>query len=379
MMDANCGLQNAECGLERRCKSRDVALRPSIGNPQSPIRNHRSAFTLIELLVTMVIIAIISAAILGTAASAFENARRSRTRSLVTKISGLVLERWDSYAERRVEVSRYITGRNISPLPPDSIQAKLQSGDITAAQAGQMIADSRLIALRELMKMEMPDRWQDVVNDPSILAGPPDYPVSGLVQLYRRAYAQSSSHADIEKHQGAECLYLIVMYGTGDGEARTLFSSQDIGDVDADGAPEFLDGWGNPIEWIRWPAGYTSDLQPRNPDGSRPEGDHDPFDYFRRDSPAVQTPTEAAYPSILRPHVAQIRTRNQQQFPATRLVPLIFSAGPDQESNEPGYWYLDRDVSLDPYHNLSDGTQEGLVHSDKDTWRDNITNHVNNY
>ena len=53
---------------------------------------------------------------------------------------------------------------------------------------------------------------------------------------------------------------LVIMNATGDGEARTLFSKQDIGDVDEDGAPEFIDGWGNPIGWIRWPAGVVSDF-----------------------------------------------------------------------------------------------------------------------
>ena len=32
----------------------------------------------------------------------------------------------------------------------------------------------------------------------------------------------------------------MIMLATGDGEARTLFSSQDIGDTDGDGAPKFL-------------------------------------------------------------------------------------------------------------------------------------------
>jgi hypothetical protein len=81
-------------------------------------------------------------------------------------------------------------------------------------------------------------------------------------------------------------------------------------------------------------------------------------------------------------HIAQIRTRNQKQLLASRLVPLVFSAGPDQEIEEPGYWYLEGSLtlSLDPYQETSsDGTQQGLVHPDKDTWRDNITNHINEY
>ena len=32
-------------------------------------------------------------------------------------------------------------------------------------------------------------------------------------------------------------------------------------DVDGDGLPEFVDGWGRPISFIRWPAGFRSVLQ----------------------------------------------------------------------------------------------------------------------
>ena len=47
-----------------------------------------------------------------------------------------------------------------------------------------------------------------------------------------------------------------------------------IGDTDDDGAPEFLDGWGRPIEFIRWPTGFAerSDLMSGNSDA-----DHENF------------------------------------------------------------------------------------------------------
>ncbi len=53
----------------------------------------------------MVIIAIISAAILGTASAALDGARRSRTQSLVQKLHTLVMERWEDYQTRRVDIA----------------------------------------------------------------------------------------------------------------------------------------------------------------------------------------------------------------------------------------------------------------------------------
>src|SRR5690606_827021 len=114
----------------------------------------------------------------------------------------------------------------------------------------------------------------------------------------------------ITDNQGAECLYMIVMFATADGEARGLFAENQIGDVDGDGAPEFLDGWGRPINFLRWAPGFESDQQ-LNANRLEAQGidawidladrNHDPFDLYRADPLAYA------------------------------LTPLIFSAGPDGE------------------------------------------------
>ena len=76
------------------------------------------------------------------------------------------------------------------------------------------------------------------------------------------------------EYESPECLYLLITMATGDGEALEYFKQGDIGDVDEDGNPEFLDGWGNPISYIRWPAGFESPRQDLNPATQM----HDPFD-----------------------------------------------------------------------------------------------------
>ena len=186
---------------------------------------------------------------------------------------------------------------------------------------------------------------------------------------------------------------MVIMNATGDGEARTLFSKQDIGDTDEDGAPEFIDGWGNPIGWMRWPSGVVSDLQPRNPDGTRPgETDHDPFDPFRRDSPTVITPPLSSYPAGLRTvYETNMRNRmlraagtNMTHQLAYRLVPLVYSAGPDSSSAMLIVKDPSTSPSLDPYvaatPNYEDGTQPGTPDPDNlDANKDNITNHLLEY
>ena len=54
---------------------------------------------------------------------------------------------------------------------------------------------------------------------------------------------------------------MVITIACGDGEARTLFHESNIGDTDGDGAPEFLDGWGHPINFLRWAPGFDSEIQ----------------------------------------------------------------------------------------------------------------------
>jgi hypothetical protein len=54
---------------------------------------------------------------------------------------------------------------------------------------------------------------------------------------------------------------MIVVRGGYSPDAVEQFRSDEIGDVDGDGHPEFVDGWGRPISFIRWPAGFSSVLQ----------------------------------------------------------------------------------------------------------------------
>lgn len=355
---------------------------PAILHPATS-NQHRGAsrrgVTLIELLITMTIMAIIAAAILGTAAAAIEGAREKKTQSLITKIHTLLMERYASYETRRIDVAPSIVQAIDNWVSLAATPADIQARSVAR---GQMLADARLLGLRELMKKEMPDRWSDVQYVPLLLTKAPP-----LAETYYRRYQQIQSHPEVGTYQSAECLYMVIMMATGDGEARTLFSKQEIGDTDGDGAPEFLDGWGNPIRWLRWPSGVVSDLQPLNSTGGRPsDADHDPFDPYRRDAINILTPDIDLYPPTLKSVVQNnLRTRIQKATSASRtdltayrLVPFIYSHGPDGEAT----FKLPQptDAPIDPYYETTDGFQAGDPDpAVLDTLKDNITNHLIEY
>jgi len=322
MQNANCKLQNAKCRravpVEHAEDARSEYFAICILHfAFCNLRHRRSGLTLVELLITILIISILAGLILGVAALAGETAREAHSRHVVTRLHNLLAAHHNTYKTRRVR------------LRPNVEQA-INNMSATSAQKGRALAQARLYALREMMLIEMPDRWSDVLlNSVGSTAFVPVYlnERTDLSNVYLRRYnnllvrtnaitGATNTIAEIQQNQGAECLYLVITLATGDGEARSLFGESTIGDTDGDGAPEFLDGWGHPIEFLRWAPGFDSLIQinantlPGNPPESvrdndaweaAARGDHDPFDIFRVDPAAF------------------------------RLVPLVYSAGRDEE------------------------------------------------
>jgi hypothetical protein len=292
------------------------------------------------------------------------------------------MERLELYSTRRVDspLEATINSAYANPATPQD-----------RVMRGQVLADVRLLALREMMKYEMPDRWSDVRDNPVFLINRPALAQSYLARWNQMTTANSSLDPS-QSFEGPECLYLTVMNATGDGEARTLFTKQEIGDVDGDGAPEFLDGWAQPIAWVRWPAGFVPHSQLMTGDANT---DHDPLDMYRRDM--TPPPPAPSYPAGFNSIRQQCLMRLHDNNPAFRLVPLIYSLGPDNKSDISTVGLNDQkdavsDLFLDPYALESPGQPydvntnhfvlgtagdpPGTNGDGTDDSKDNITNHL---
>jgi len=280
-----------------------------------------------ELLVTITVILILAGIVTGVVRIGRREAREARTRATSAKIGRIIMQKYESYMTRRVPL------RVPRGTPP------------------KVAAQMRLQALRDLMRMEMPERWNDVSDNPVNFSwgSIPRPAVShAYLALYQDALSRAGSQA-VGLNSHAECLHLIVMVGT--SSAREQFSEWEIDDTDGDGLMEFVDGWGKPIYFLRWAPGYSpySDIQTGDP-----VNDHDPFDVRNVDPPAF------------------------------RLVPLIYSGGADNSRYDPRTGQnANYDINTgqnvhfngDPYADPTIGEAvdekgDGLNHSD------NITNHA---
>jgi prepilin-type N-terminal cleavage/methylation domain-containing protein len=274
---------------------------------------NRRAFTLVELLVSIVIVGILASIILFALASVTESAKADKTRSTISKLNSLVMAKYESYRTRRVPVDEKLVA-NYWNYPANTFGW----------------AEARVDVIRELMRMEMPDRYSDIQDNPVNKMKDASGTVTPMATPSATiAYRAALPTAPNFHFEAAKCLYMLVSLGLDDPDVMSQFSEDEIVRDDLDGMRYFVDGWGQPIFYVRWPAGFSSPLQPWNVNPTDVfnkttvnkvyPATHDPFDPLHAYRPGVGDPFYNPDSTV---------AASSQVYPA--LYPLILSGGPDR-------------------------------------------------
>ncbi|MEI7780636.1 MAG: prepilin-type N-terminal cleavage/methylation domain-containing protein [Planctomycetota bacterium] len=238
----------------------------------------RRGFTLVELLVVVAIILLLMGLIGAAVSGARASGKASSTRLTIAKLDTILTAQLATYNSKSVDTP--------SPLP---------SGILTRGSYRSWYIR------RNLITGDMPDRWADVAYMATASNGWIAQSASQRAYIAIWIAKQAAAQVPTVQYEGAECLFMIVMQG---GIADCLdcgaLRTSEIGDKDSDNAPEFLDAWGNPIDYILWA-----------PLAEAPPGSGKLFFSGLR---ALDDPFPSAGVS---------------PTPALKFRPIIYSAGPD--------------------------------------------------
>lgn len=191
----------------------------------------RRGFTIIELLIVISIIAILLTLTVRVVGAFITAARESATQTTIRKIQGLIssrgealhrLEMRSNFVESSIEYNNRPEVTQISNVNLKKILAKKL---IAKRYFPQVYEDLALFdELNPSRKNKLSDRSKSSVSNPEI--------------LYE---------------------FLATVNVLGDPVGTDTFSSTEIADVDlkgvpqADGNPSFIDAWGKPLRFYRWP------------------------------------------------------------------------------------------------------------------------------
>lgn len=243
----------------------------------------RSGFSLIELLVVVGIIAVLATMSLVVMKDILDQSREDATAMTVTKVSELLEERLTAFdrAANAGLVARQSTvieqnAKRAFNLPFTGVEPRLLRRRV-----------AEIIARKVLYRENFPQRFAEMTDVEDLLAGtgsPNGVPDiierevgEELLEAARRrltAAGLGTSDAEVQaeavaaftfgsarfihtgESESSELLYFMLtrmpVFGVapvgGDG-----FNSGEVADTDNDGLPEFIDAWGNPLRFYRWP------------------------------------------------------------------------------------------------------------------------------
>ena len=202
----------------------------------------REAFTLVEILIVISIIILLITLMGAVIGNTVKKAREAATATLIEKIDKLLDERTKGFdrATKSLDFQRVIAPRK-------------QSWEAS----GVSVSPRMLLALsrKDFFKSNFPQRFEDLASPDANANGVPDI-LEAVPGVNVSALASQATPTTRHATESSELLYFMLtrmqVFGVPPvGESD--FSTSEVRDTDGDGLLEFVDGWGRPLRFYRWP------------------------------------------------------------------------------------------------------------------------------
>lgn len=236
----------------------------------------RQGFTLLELLIVVAIVGTLMSLSVVVMYGFVNQAEEEATSATIQKINRLLEERIDAFDRAFKGTRKDVAIRNMRAVLADPDL----NGDQSDGIFGVKDAVVEILAKKALFRFEFPQRI-----DERLLFGDPEAVVSGVPtgipesiflaiagpnarqQLVTGGNAAPTEEeirdkviANLANHlpetESAELLYFALIksasFGVGAVDSDR-FTQNEVRDTDGDGLPEFIDAWGQPLRYYRWP------------------------------------------------------------------------------------------------------------------------------
>ena len=239
------------------------------GTGESPaVADSRKGFTLVELLVVISIIAILAALTMRVAVGLINEGREAGTKATISKIQRILDTRLQSF-QRKYGNNDATSLVRLKRTPEWQILTEQLRVPGVDGNPAKLPDNYRVIATRKLLYIQhFPQvAWELNFRQHPGLFREPGNPQAAVVPTESLV-------------SNAEVLYDLIMNASPLGDPPVgddAFSANEIADTDNDGRPEFIDAWGQPLRFYRWPVllfrpdlPNSAVLQPYNPTNPPP-------------------------------------------------------------------------------------------------------------